>query len=89
MRSPSYRRQTNKAELARMAAQSPDLGYDQNVEHTLDRWALYDALYEVRTIHLGRWTNPVTRTAIRAARSVLVAAERAMRREMRDRGMFR
>ena len=56
-------------------------------DHILDRWAAMDALGEMRSIHLIRWTRPKARAAICAARAACEAAHRAMADEAEARGM--
>ena len=57
-------------------------------DHILDRWAALDASYELRAIHLARWTRPETQAAIDAAQAACEAAQRAMADETEERGMW-
>lgn len=59
-----------------------------STEHCLDTWGVMDSASEVRAVNLNRWT-PETRSLIREAREALRQAEDAMRRETKERGLWR
>ena len=84
--SDTRNRAANRAELAAMAAH--DLRFSRHVNHRLDRWGVINALYELRGVHLNRW-SPEIRALAHEARELLERIAEAMRRESEERGLWR
>ena len=85
--SDTRNRAANRAELDKWGIFDPRWK-KASTEHCLDTWGVMDSASEVRAVNLNRWT-PETRSLIREAREALRQAEDAMRRETKERGLWR